>query len=105
MDTRLLKRAKHTFWWFRCIGRDGYGDKEFDEPVEIKCYRHGKVSKVVNLAGEEVVTSLQLICDGILQLGEDDEVAFPTLEDRHRVVSVSHFDGLRDNTGTTVVYL
>jgi hypothetical protein len=103
MDRRLKKRCIHDVSHYVCTGRDGYGDKTFDPPIVLKAYRHGKISKIVNLSGDEDISSLQLILDGILPISGDDE--FFAFDNTYPVKAFSHFDGLKAGTGTTVVFL
>jgi len=103
MDKYLRKRLKHIVQIKPCITRDSYGDKVFGEPVTHRCYRYGKVTPIVDLEGEQTVSTLQLIVDGVLPLGKDDEIIFQGEE--HRLKGYSHFDGLKPETGTTVVYI
>jgi hypothetical protein len=103
MDKQLLKRLKHTASHSLCTGQDGYGDKTFAATVNRKCYREGKITLVKNTFGEDVISELRLYFDGLFPITGNDEIIFDGK--KYRVQAFSKFDGLKEGTGTTVVYL
>lgn len=103
MDYQIRKRLIHEAIQRPCTGTSGYGDKLFDPDLTLPCFRSGKETTVRNLHGVEVVSALQLYFDGILTVSGNDEFIFKGKT--YQVLSYSHYDGLRANTGTTVVYL
>lgn len=94
---------RHECTYFKCLKRDGYGDKEFAEPVLWRCYRSGKVTRVVSLEGEETTSYYELILDGEHRFKKGDEIEFEG--EKFPVLNFRHYDGLFGNNGTTVVYL
>lgn len=58
------------------IKLDGAGDKEYSPPVATKCYLEGKVVKIVNLAGQEVISKLQFYLDGNETIKTTDIIVF-----------------------------
>ena len=105
MDRQLKKRMKEVVLHIACIGQDGYGDKEFAPAVQYNGYMSGEVTKIINLDGEEDISQLQVILDGKLTITGNDEFNINSEPLNKRVKSYSFFRGLKDGTGTTVVYL
>lgn len=103
MDNYLLHRLTHDVVYHSVIDQDDYGNYEFATPNNIKAFRHGKVSMVTNLDGEEVLSRFQLIIDTVYPVVKGDELEFQGV--RYTVLAYSHFDGLKAGTGTTVLYL
>ena len=103
MDRQIKKRMKHKATWYKWISSDGRGDKQFADPVELPCFRASKISVVRTLAGDERASALQLYFDGIVDLSGQDEILFAGTQ--YPVLAYSPFDGLKEGTGLTVVYL
>lgn len=103
MDRQIKKRCNHQATIFRCIERDSYGDKTFDDGTIYACFRAEKVMQVRTLAGELTISNLQLYFDTVLKISGDDELLFE--ERTYPIQAYSRFDGLKKGTGTTVIYL
>ena len=103
MDKQLLKRLRHTVQHHVCTGEDDYGDKTYAPPVERKCYREKKFTAIRTREGQEVMSAIRLYFDGLIPISTDD--VFTVDGDDYPVLTYAQFDGLKPNTGTTVVYL
>lgn len=104
MDPQIRKRLRKPVNLLRCISRNGYGDKVFASPVEHRCYREGKISVVRSLSGEEVTSSLRLYFGEIFEISGDDVFSFGPSEE-YSVLAFATYEGLKEGTGTMVVYL
>lgn len=103
MDSQLLKRLNTVITHFPCEGISPRLDKTFGLPIERKCYDEGKVTTVRNIRGDEVITSYRLYFDGLFSITGDDEILLNGK--RYPVAAYARYPGLRNNTGTTVVYV
>src|SRR5690606_8289210 len=103
VDNRLKKRLKHTVTHLPFLEEDSYGDKIMGPPIQHNCYIYGKISHIRNLDGEDDVSTVQLIFGDVLSIGPKDEIIFRGK--KYPVKAYSHYDGLKEGTGTTVVYL
>lgn len=57
------------------IGRNGTGDKQYGDVLEILCYPVGEIKKVVNDKGVEVVSSSHIYVDGDTQISTLDSIS------------------------------
>lgn len=56
------------------IRYDGAGDKLFGDEIERLCYMEGKITKVTNAAGNEVISMRKIYLDGNCSIHENDEL-------------------------------
>lgn len=103
MDNRLKKRLTVDVQYIATVSRDSYGDEVTAPPVDMKAYKHGKVTNVTDLQGLETVSNQQLIIDGKWFFNHGD--SFKVLGKLFPVKAFSSFEGLKENRGTTVVYI
>lgn len=103
MHAQIKKRRLHEVTLYRCLDRDSYGDKTFDEGTEMQCYKADEQKEIRTLEGELSLSHTQLYLDGVLKLSGQEEVLVE--ERRHPVQGFRRFDGLKSGAGTTVIYL
>lgn len=71
---------KQSILYGKKISVDGVGKTTYEDDVELDCYIHGNLTKVINDKGEEVVSSEQIYLDG-----EDAVVAVINFGDRFKI--------------------
>lgn len=74
----------------------GDGDKEFDIPVDAYCYREDKFVKVVNSAGTEVISKIQLYIDGRHEIKAQDDIVLDSKTYIIQGMAVLYDKGVRD---------
>lgn len=103
MDAQIKKRRLHTVSRYPFMGSDAYGDFSFADPEPLLCYKEAKNRLVKNREGIEVISTTQLYCDGVSPAFLGDEIEVDNV--RRPIIMLTPYDGLKPNTGTTVVYL
>lgn len=103
MDPQIKKRLIFPIQQYPAIAKDGWGNTTFGPPIDRMGYVEGKITTVRNLDGEEVVTTLKIYLDGIIELTRGDE--FSHQGTRRVLQAYQQYPGLRTGTGTTVVYV
>ena len=78
------------------IKYDGAGDKEYGQAVDTKCYIEGKVTKVVNAAGNEVISQRQFYFDGSESIKVSDALIFEGKEQLIQAISPFYDKGVID---------
>lgn len=58
------------------IVHNAYGDRQFGEPYDIRCYPEGKVQIVKNSDGKEVVSNTILYVEGTATINDLDKIVF-----------------------------
>lgn len=102
LDSQLKKRCNKPVQHIPCT-QNGYGDKTPGTPINLLCYAYGKIATVKNVKGDEVVSSLRLLFDGILTIGSVDEFMLDTKS--YPLIAFSIFPSLGKDSGVTEVYL
>lgn len=82
---------------------DGAGDKSYDVPVNEKCYLKGDIVNVIDLAGNEVVSKMQMYIDGTIPIKVTDLITYETLD--YVIKSVGVFYDGKGAKDLWVVYL
>lgn len=102
LDKQLLKRLNYPVQQIPCTA-DSYGDKIEGIPLDLLCYRIGKITIVKDVKGVEVVSTLHLLFDGILTIGTLDEFILGTKS--YPLIAFTIITGVGKDPGITVVYL
>lgn len=103
MDAQIKKRRLHTIKHIPTV-EDTHGDITQGEPIEHKAYKANKAKIIRSMAGLEVTSNIQFYIDGIVEFGAADLIQLSSGQ-KLKLLGYSNFDGLKPNTGTTVVYV
>lgn len=101
---RSLKRWLNTPIQIKpFLSYDGAGDKTFGITVDLKCYPEGRMTQVVNTAGSQVLSKLQLYVDGNTVLKVTDIIKYNSKD--FEIQSLGEFYDGKGNRDVWVVYL
>lgn len=99
------KRAKHMVLYYPPVSKTPRGGVEHGDPIEVWTFRVQKFTFLKSRRGEEIVSTTVLYADGILPISEDGYIQYYQEEEKRRVLGFEIYEGLREGTGTTVIYI
>jgi hypothetical protein len=99
----LEKRLTDTLDHLVCMGKDGYGDKTYADPVNYKCLKEGKVRLVKGREGDSIKSTMTFYIVHEVSVSFDDEITF--LGTTYPVAAFENFKGFKPGMDLTVVYV
>lgn len=104
MHPSIRRRMTESVMWHKVLGHDGEGDVLHAEPVQLSCYREGKIEMVRNLDGEEGTSMLRLYIydDQGLPKASDHIDVDGTLVP---IIAAQPYQSLRGGPRLVVIYL
>ena len=97
MDKDFLKLLNCRCAWSKFEMVNVYGEHQYFRVVLLDCYKTNKTQNITNDKGAIVVSKMQVIVDGICEIGVQDQI------DGYDVITIiEHYDDTGKKFHTTV---